>query len=273
MLLNVANRGQSSSLKLDLSAFGDENKAALADALQALNRNPKVRGEYPDPKEALDSATLPGTITFPFSRHSSYPELCHLISAFRPKDVWPCTVDRDKWARNGTSIQKLFGAHCSGTEFRHDIGMGTPPSVFNSVGAECDSQESDVSSGVSFVLRGNVSGSSILPHPPIFSSLQERGDDHGWRSHSSCDSADNTHETPRGSFSTLIVASREKPIDEKELLEEDSQSSTISRSADGMRELAFQTMLGNLGGHDWRPIELISVSDNHTTPDADLGER
>jgi hypothetical protein len=40
---------------------------------------------------------LPRVITFPYSRHSSYAELCDLVRAFRPKDVYACTVDADTW--------------------------------------------------------------------------------------------------------------------------------------------------------------------------------
>lgn len=40
---------------------------------------------------------LPRVITFPYSRHSSYEELCHLVEVFDPKDVYPCTVDEFHW--------------------------------------------------------------------------------------------------------------------------------------------------------------------------------
>ena len=40
---------------------------------------------------------LPRLITFPYSRHSSYEELCDLVAAFKPADVYPCTVDERRW--------------------------------------------------------------------------------------------------------------------------------------------------------------------------------
>jgi len=40
------------------------------------------------------------TILFPYSRHSSLPELRHLVSSLRPRDVRPCTFDVYKWACN-----------------------------------------------------------------------------------------------------------------------------------------------------------------------------
>lgn len=47
------------------------------------------------------ASALPNKIKFPYSRHSSYRELCHLLQILRPKDVWPCTVDPVRWAREG----------------------------------------------------------------------------------------------------------------------------------------------------------------------------
>ncbi|RAL00434.1 putative DNA repair protein [Aspergillus ibericus CBS 121593] len=65
---------------------------------------------------------LPRIIHFPYSRHSSYTELCDLVSAFKPKDVHPCTVDPINWDEE-VSIQSLFGHLCSGTAFVHDQHM------------------------------------------------------------------------------------------------------------------------------------------------------
>ncbi|KAJ5746615.1 DNA repair metallo-beta-lactamase [Penicillium odoratum] len=65
---------------------------------------------------------LPNTIRFPYSRHSSYSELCTLIAAFRPKDIHPCTVDTSSWSED-VSIRRLFGHLCSGEEFTHDVYM------------------------------------------------------------------------------------------------------------------------------------------------------
>lgn len=45
--------------------------------------------------------SLPKTICFPYSRHSSLPELQHFVETFRPKDVWPCTVSSVEWLKSG----------------------------------------------------------------------------------------------------------------------------------------------------------------------------
>ncbi|KAE9975912.1 hypothetical protein BLS_002356 [Venturia inaequalis] len=69
-----------------------------------------------------DHSPLPRTITFPYSRHSSYSELCALVKAFQPRDVYACTVDEQTWAPD-VSMEALFGHLCSDTIFAHDLEM------------------------------------------------------------------------------------------------------------------------------------------------------
>ncbi|KAF9883805.1 hypothetical protein FE257_002789 [Aspergillus nanangensis] len=59
---------------------------------------------------------------FPYSRHSSYAELCQLVGAFKPRDIFPCTVDPITWCED-VSMQSLFGHLCSGRQFVHDNHM------------------------------------------------------------------------------------------------------------------------------------------------------
>lgn len=74
----------------------------LQDALKAIAAKAKL--EKLKKSQNIESQqvpeTLSRTIIFPYSRHASYPELCHLISLFKPKDVWPCTVDKQDWVKN-----------------------------------------------------------------------------------------------------------------------------------------------------------------------------
>lgn len=75
-----------------------------------------------DSPGSLPGTTFPDSIRFPYSRHSSYAELCTLIDAFKPKDIFPCTVDEANW--NPTlSMKSLFGSYCSANVFQHDIEM------------------------------------------------------------------------------------------------------------------------------------------------------
>ncbi|KAH6965648.1 hypothetical protein EDB82DRAFT_307277 [Fusarium venenatum] len=74
-------------------------------------------------QKSVHEEVLPKKICFPYSRHSSLPELCHFIEAFQPKDVWPCTVNTAEWLRKGITIGSLFGRFCSGMDFEHDRVM------------------------------------------------------------------------------------------------------------------------------------------------------
>ncbi|TVY75938.1 Protein artemis [Lachnellula suecica] len=67
----------------------------------------------------FEEGVLSQVITFPYSRHSSYPELCDLVRIFKPKDVYQCTVNEQTWSEE-SSVRKLFGHECSAKIFRHD---------------------------------------------------------------------------------------------------------------------------------------------------------
>ncbi|RKK17651.1 hypothetical protein BFJ66_g2568 [Fusarium oxysporum f. sp. cepae] len=84
--------------------------------VERLRKNPKNQKQR-------DKCSLPRTIYFPYSRHSSLPELCHFVEAFRPLDVWPCTVNNAEWLKNGVTIGGMFGPSCSGELFEHDLLM------------------------------------------------------------------------------------------------------------------------------------------------------
>ncbi|KAI8933852.1 hypothetical protein NX059_009551 [Plenodomus lindquistii] len=62
------------------------------------------------------------SIRFPYSRHSSYTELRGLVATLKPLDVFPCTVDDNRWTPE-VSMRRLFGDLCCGDIFRHDAAM------------------------------------------------------------------------------------------------------------------------------------------------------
>ena len=65
----------------------------------------------------VQTKALPKVITFPYSRHSSYRELCHLVRVFNPKDIYPSTVDEAHWVE-GMPVYALLS-----------FGICTPPSI------------------------------------------------------------------------------------------------------------------------------------------------
>ncbi|TKA79551.1 hypothetical protein B0A55_02738 [Friedmanniomyces simplex] len=99
----------------------------LVPALAKLVTKAKQKKSYPSPNSPKISSKradgLAKQITFPYSRHSSYGELCDLVDAFKPKDIHPCTVDDAHWTTD-QSMSFLFGhIYTSGPQFSHDQMM------------------------------------------------------------------------------------------------------------------------------------------------------
>ncbi|KAI9719457.1 MAG: hypothetical protein M1812_003528 [Candelaria pacifica] len=119
---------------LALAAYSDDMPLPdFAELLKSLAEDKEIQGTDNEVKLVSDqgrkrklsypaSDELPLSITFPYSRHSSYEELCHLLGAFKPGDLYPCTTDEESWHR-GVSMRALFGRFCSGTTFSHDRDM------------------------------------------------------------------------------------------------------------------------------------------------------
>jgi hypothetical protein len=102
-------------MHLQKASENSQDALSLQSLVSALSSNASenpIRVEGPHDK----------TIRFPYSRHSSYSELCELVAAFKPKDVFPCTVDEESWTPE-MSMRNLFSDFCSGVTFRHDIEM------------------------------------------------------------------------------------------------------------------------------------------------------
>lgn len=102
------------TLTHSLPHHGEENP-------ERSKRSGAVVSKYPSDILYTDNNTK-GKQTFPYSRHSSYAELCTLVGAFKPKDIYPCTVDTERWSEK-VSMRSLFGHLCSDTKFSHDEAM------------------------------------------------------------------------------------------------------------------------------------------------------
>ena len=115
----------------DLDALDDLPLERLIPALTKAVEKLKMKQASPKNARSVRSANvgsktadgLPKQITFPYSRHSSYTELCYLIEAFKPTDIHPCTVDSVNWTA-AQSMNFLFG-HLYNTPptFTHDQTM------------------------------------------------------------------------------------------------------------------------------------------------------
>ena len=106
-----------------IEAIDDVKLDKFIDILaRQANHKPNHGLESEDRTSASRTNDLPREITFPYSRHSSYHELCALVEAFHPRDIYPCTVDKETWDPS-VSMRSLFGHLCSGDEFAHDAEM------------------------------------------------------------------------------------------------------------------------------------------------------
>ncbi|PYH78262.1 hypothetical protein BO82DRAFT_386029 [Aspergillus uvarum CBS 121591] len=109
---------------LPLDSFGlkDADEMPLEKLVKMLGRGRAEETQLLGDEHPPEGEAPPKVIRFPYSRHSSYSELCDLVAAFKPKDIHPCTVDPVTWTED-ISMQNLFGHLCSGTEFAHDQVM------------------------------------------------------------------------------------------------------------------------------------------------------
>lgn len=99
--------------------------AALNELMQSIGSNMSIGGfvqalaSRNDFSNDSKTAGQQRTIHFPFSRHSSYSELRHLVRILQPRDICPCVVDIQSWTEE-CSVEELFGDCCSGSEFHYD---------------------------------------------------------------------------------------------------------------------------------------------------------
>ncbi|KAL2755481.1 hypothetical protein ACRALDRAFT_2058915 [Sodiomyces alcalophilus JCM 7366] len=263
-LVRATPHGRSISLHLLMSSLGDRNEANLRSALVSIMKKTQLgRGE----KVVAGSAghadgMLPDTITFPYSRHSSYPELCHLVQTFAPRDVWPCTVDPIQWHKENITIRSLFGRYCSGDTFAHDLQMEdwacrNAADLLMQSHSEVETQDSSVS-----VLDKVAMGpSSSPPKQPSPSPNASCKDSPKASSPSASRAGKRTFTAFRGDGGN----SQDKDTSHSEA----SIESHSPEAASLFRADAYSTMIRNLAGGDWTPIELISTSNHHTDVEKD----
>ncbi|KAK2753278.1 DNA repair protein [Colletotrichum kahawae] len=268
LLETGVNTGRNLSLDIDISSFGEKNEAAILDAFRSVGQK-----RQPPSSSFLSTGTdtepqLPKTITFPYSRHSSYQELCDLVQMFRPKDVWPCTVNTADWIRDNITIHSLFGNFCSGDSFAHDLemeafaGRNAGPleqrvsqNIDTSQPSEGDIDmltshfsQTDQAVGPETAVQElertviNATAGSVVSQPPIRSG---RGcSDGGGR---------------KSQGVSAVGTSKSK--------------SSSSRGVSSVRADAYLNMARNLVGGEWTPIGLLSTFDHHTTLDKELRGR
>ncbi|KJZ76945.1 hypothetical protein HIM_03822 [Hirsutella minnesotensis 3608] len=306
LISQAAQARKAPSLSLANSIFGDNLSADLAAALRVLcDQNSESAPWISDSKAVSGNGQLPKVIHFPYSRHSSYPELCELVNIFQPRDVWPCTVNPKQWMIDGISIQSLFGQYCSGTTFEHDLKMAsfTPMTVPEDGSQDCTSQVTNCSAE-----KGSSADDDDLAIKTLTSPLREPnrfpdcgnprvGDPAHLRQEEEeagevtlnqaqpIDAAGSgTTEAPIHGLQPLIpsLAQKRKYVeidlseDTDQAEAEDSQRtnvsivSTLPLDCSAVREGAYRLALANAAGGDFPAISLLSTDGHHTFADEEL---
>ncbi|UNI18025.1 hypothetical protein JDV02_004324 [Purpureocillium takamizusanense] len=304
---NISTTKSDMSLKLNIPTSHGE-PASLESVVRALTRlsgQPSPRNVSKPP--ILDEQSK--TIYFPYSRHSSYPELCHLVGEFGPKDVWPCTVDRKEWIADGISIASLFGKLCSESNFEHDNQMAlwtrddaalreSEPHETQELGHD-DTQPRSGSSSVPDRPFVEAISSPVLQSTQHECSVPDRmvsllHDSQCFRANQPCSPEEqfedaisrqsNGVQCSQGSHASIsqpqLVSHKRKHEDEVEGNDVDetldsqwtqaSWASVISASHSLIRREAHEQMLENADGGNWRTIALLSTDGNHTLEDEEL---
>ncbi|KAL3463380.1 hypothetical protein BJX64DRAFT_287405 [Aspergillus heterothallicus] len=123
--LSNAFKSKGKVLSLDSYGMKDTHEMPLDELVHVLSRGRLSEESITEDLAQLQDTSvnsLPRSIRFPYSRHSSYSELCELVAAFKPRDIYPCTVDASQWDED-ISMESLFGHLCSDNKFVHDQYM------------------------------------------------------------------------------------------------------------------------------------------------------
>ncbi|KAK0641007.1 beta-lactamase-like protein [Cercophora newfieldiana] len=258
-LVHATAGGRKVPLDLERAEFGENDEIKLSSAFQAIAKKTKLIREKP-PTNATDDQALPTVITFPYSRHSSYHELCHLLEALKPRDVWPCTVDVRDWLERDISIEGIFGKYCSGDVFRHDEVMRERAKAIHVGDVNNESQVTTASASSSLpyslpngsqpFVDGTIQSIANIP-----SQVMDQGE-----ADVQMQEEDSFVESPMIEESYLACF-------------EDSQQSELSEMGYEARLNAFRAAINNSSNGTYREISLLSTTDNHSKPEPELGSK
>ncbi|KAI0104956.1 hypothetical protein GGR51DRAFT_520439 [Nemania sp. FL0031] len=257
--------GRDISLVADPDDLAEDSVARLIKSL--FSKLESMRDPIKQQDEPATSASLPNVIHFPYARHSSLPELREFVSAFKPRDVIPCTFDVDYWLEKGWSVGGLFGDCCSGDKFDYDLILSLKAIDQAACPQDDKPEEQDSQETVKSALREPSPSTSAIELAPV------------------SDSAILVSNAPTTNQETVRITSEPGKSHKRDYdsfqegsgrgdaanPEDESQTSAISEGAYATRQNAFNIAAGNMGNEEWRNISLISTTDNHTSLDEELG--
>ncbi|KAI1777228.1 Metallo-hydrolase/oxidoreductase [Hypoxylon cercidicola] len=290
----------SRDVSLDVNISGSAKDESITDIYNSLaNKINAIRNPTKMPGESSQHNTLPKKIIFPYARHSTLPELRHLVETLRPKDVWPCTVDPNSWERRGITMEKLFGDCCTGKVFAHDLLMEQIFALRREM-REKDEQEKGEPETQPTTAAGPHASPPItstdIPEPyepdgetvtpaeisppkrrrrqPSPPTLLPDADPRP-----ACDEVELPSSPPRpGSKRGYETFQDGQDMEDgtsqegDDLSLQDSQASTISDHAYETRLRAFQAACANVESDgSWRTLDLISTMGHHSALEPELG--
>ncbi|OTA95572.1 hypothetical protein M434DRAFT_393633 [Hypoxylon sp. CO27-5] len=287
----------SRDIELDIEVSDFTEGESIKDILNSLAKKvTEIRNPIKKPEENGHHNQLPNRIRFPYARHSSLPELRHFVETFKPKDIWPCTVDPVSWLDRAITIRGLFGDICSGDVFKHDLQMDQLSEMRRQLKEKSKGEENEPETQQTTVSHPGPPSSPVIPsiEPPEPCDSNNRNitptrqfsptiSNHVPRSrHTSFEPAQDCNGTP----STVLPQQDKRDYDsfrhdqdtsigsddDEDLIPQDSQASKLSAHAYETRLRAFQAARANMEGNGpWNSINLISTTDNHSTLEPDLG--
>ncbi|KAL6825468.1 beta-lactamase-like protein [Trichoderma sp. SZMC 28015] len=221
--------------------------------------------------EQRSETHLPNVIRFPYSRHSSYAELCNLVSAFKPRDIWPCTFHLEAWQKNAMSIESLFGKYCSGNIFAHDMRINNiVKEMKRRAHEEPKSQGLESCRSNSASPTAQVSRKALHVGGHIDTVIISEHERPGQKE---CHEPQEliTKEASTQKSLKLLASEDDDVAGENESQESNaSLTSALSIRHSSVRCDAYDRMLQNYHGIGWNSIELISVGCNHTVEETEL---
>ncbi|EHK26812.1 uncharacterized protein TRIVIDRAFT_211265 [Trichoderma virens Gv29-8] len=251
VLTNAMASGRDLQLNMSLSSAEDAYSTDLQRAILSIINTRSKATPARTKIEECNEANLPNIIRFPYSRHSSYAELCDLVSTFKPRDIWPCTFHLETWEKKAMSIESLFGKHCSGDVFAHDMRINNIRKQMKQ--SACEELNSQRLENYCSIFASPTSQMS----PSAF---------HG------CHKSQDATAKPATTQKSLqpLVSENGDATGGNESQETNASTSALTIRNSSVRCDAYNQMLQNYHGIGWNSIELISVDSNHSVEETEL---
>ncbi|KAI2464736.1 Metallo-hydrolase/oxidoreductase [Annulohypoxylon bovei var. microspora] len=262
----------SRDVEIDMEMSDFREKESITEILKSLvkkvnaTRNPVKKLEENDQPSKLSNR-----IVFPYARHSSLLELRHFVETFKPKDIWPCTVDPACWMEKGITMRGLFGDLCTGDVFEHDLLINQLEELQRNLREEAEEggSEPETQPAAAPLPSSPSAPSANAPKP------RDPNDEGNTPTREANQPSSSPLQHSKRDFDSFqndrdINAESSSPSD-GELILEDSQATALSDHAYETRLRAFRAAQANMEGGDiWNTINLISTTDNHSTVEPEL---